>query len=158
MERLDIPSTQSSPEDALRVQTTNAKLIQQGLDKLGINVLKSQVNRVVQNVSSTSYVQLTNYQFSVTASGGTIIVLFNPVLAYNVLTLSIRCDIDGLPVREMLFVSQDNHSATPTMTIVQNLNAGQHTIKFYGKVDGSTAVIGHASYDSAVYVLEIMKG
>ena len=160
MDRLDIPSTQASPQDLATIQTTNAKLVQQGLDKLGANLLLNKVSRVAQAVSSTTYVKLTEWQAQVVTSGGLIAIWWESYLKYDGAgNLNIQLLIDDLPVKTVAGLGLTGNSVVQSpLTWVGQLNAGSHTIKFQALVNAGTQTVGNASSDSTLYVVELLKG
>ncbi len=100
MDRLSIPSSQADQQALLKSVLENTKITQQGVDKLGVNLLQGVKSRVAQTVSSTTYVKLTEFQAAFVTSGGLILIVFSPIVAYNALTLSVQIQVDDASVKE----------------------------------------------------------
>ena len=74
MDRLSIPSSQADQQGLLKAVLENTKATQQGVDKLGVNLLASIHSITSQAVTAVvaAPVKLTDFQSSVVTSGGVI--------------------------------------------------------------------------------------
>lgn len=158
MERLDLPSVSQPVEDLAASSLVNAKLIQQGIDRLGVNLLKAVTSRAAVGMAALTKTALPDFQASVRTSGGLIVVYAASYVTMNNETqgayLTLR--VDDLEVMTTGLGTNAGLSATVPLLWVGELPAGQHTFKLFGQATNAT--YGLASADSTMYVIELMRG
>lgn len=158
MERLDIPGKVTTLEELTNVVRTNAKLSQQGVDKLGANLLRAIVGRSIVSMAALTKTVLAEYQASVRTSGGLILVYATSPVTVNNETqgayMTLR--VDDAEVMTTGIGTTAGLGANVCLTWFGDLPAGQHTFKLFGQATNAT--YGSATADGALYVVELLKG
>lgn len=159
MDRLDLISPDSDLKATVKTLLTNSKVTQQGIDLLGVNLLKAIQVSTSQAVTSTSYVPVDGFQSSVRTSGG--LVLYAATLAVSITgqTGLVQLLVDDLPVFTKCFGDSGVGLGEIVILWFGALNAGQHTFKLNAKVDGGTLTFSQAIAGTCdAYIVEFLKG
>ena len=159
MERLDLPSVAQPVEDLAATSLVNAKMIQQGIDRLGVNLLVATKSREAITVGTT-YIKLPAFQSSVRTSGGLIAVLANVAAAGVSSTHGsyLQLLVDDVEVDVAVMGMLNDLRLMLPLVWVGVLPAGQHTFKLYGRSNADTTIFGTTDADNTMYVVELMRG
>jgi hypothetical protein len=158
MERLEIPGSTATPEDLAAALRTNSRVLQEGLDRVGFNLLKAITTRTLTSMAASTKTVLDDLQCSVRTSGGLIVVYADVYIAVNNETqgayLTLR--VDDEEVKTSGLGTDAGLGATVPLMWMKEMPAGQHTFKLWGQATNAT--YGNANADSVLYVLELMRG
>ena len=160
MQLLDQWNDNLEPEQKTKVLRENFLTLDKAIQGTNLLLLRNTASRVAQNISSSSYVALNEWQSAITSNGGLIVVLWETYVKYDGSgNISFQLVIDGGSQKEI------SGMGLAANNIIQNpfswcgiLNAGTHAFSFQAKVTGGTQIVGNTSSDSTLYVLEYMKG
>lgn len=155
---LGLPNQKLSYEENLEILKTNGIEVSKKLLNTGVTLLREKVSKNSQSVTSTSYVALTDWQFSIKTSGAIVAIFFNPIVGIDTNTVSIDLRIDNVSEREVAWNSADANTTMGSVVVFKELVKGNHTVKLYCKVSGGTGTIGNTTYNSAIYIAEFNNG
>ncbi len=158
MERLDIVSPDASPEDVKAALLGMAKVMQQGVDKLGVNLLRTIQSSVVQTVSTTAYAKMNDFQSSVKTSGGLIVYFASLGIEIVNQTALVKLEVDGDAKLIRAFGNSGTGQGQLIVMWFGLLNAGDHLFKLYGRVNGGSWSLNTVGQNSDAYIVELLKG
>ena len=149
-----------SYEDNLEILRDNGIEVSKKLLNMGATLLKAKLSRVQQNVTSTSYTPLTEWQVGIKTSGGLVLVY---------LETSTYVDTQGSGTIQLLIDNdpkKESRSGGNTVGVdvmqpfmwMGELVKGTHTLKFKAKVGSGQVNFGSTTHDSALYVVEFNNG
>jgi hypothetical protein len=158
MERLEIPGSTATPEDLASALRTNSRVLQEGLDRVGYNLLKVITTRTLTTMAALTKTMLDDLQCSVRTSGGLIVVYADVYVTINNETQGayVTLRVDDEEQKTSGIGTNAGLSATVPLMWMKEMPAGQHTFKLWGQATNAT--YGSASADSVLYVLELMRG
>ena len=160
MDRLSIPSSQADQQGLLKAVLENTKATQQGVDKLGVNLLASIHSITSQAVTAVvaSPVKLTDFQSSVVTSGGVIHYSATINAQINNINGYVQLLVDDAVVMVKSLVSTASVASEIPFNWFGELNKGQHTFKLYAYVSGGTMTINSSVETSDAFIVEFLKG
>lgn len=168
-EILDIIDEKGDPKDALQAIRDNFISVNKQSLRAGEYLLASASFATTQAFTSATWAQITNCQFSITASGGLLKVFasFPSSVADKNRAGYIKIELDDVIVAAGQmgnhFVGDAGNGSQEgqiALAYLANVNAGKHTIKCYARLDsgGSTFTIGNTSLLSTVFITESLRG
>ncbi len=145
-----------SQEQTSAMMRDNTLKTSQALNFAGVSVLKTIKSRIAQSVSSTSYVNLSEFQAGVNTNGGLIVFMLETYLKFDGNgNIDFRLDVDDVPVKEITGIGFSANSVfNSPFTWILVLPSGSHTFKMKAKVNAGTQIVGATTSDSTLYILE----
>lgn len=160
-EILDIIDPKAPLEEVLESTRRNFKTLTDTGLKAGTYQLVGTEITAVQNVTSTSYVDVAAFTGAFNSSGDLVFFQVNVFVSVTAINCWLKLIVDDTTTIATAIAgcSPSALSISVPLTGATNLNAGQHKYKLQAKVDAGTAIIGAGTdVKSSVTVLEFVKG
>jgi len=157
---LDVWNDDLEPEQKTKVLRENFSNINKAIQSTALLLPVSRVSRASQSITSTSYVNLAAWQTVITTQGGVVFLVFETYVIYDGAgNIGFQLLIDGQPTKEIFGMGlAGNHVVQNSFSWAGQLPAGSHLFGFQAKVNAGTQIVGNASSDSTLYILEYARG